>query len=163
VKPAIEDTVNSELDERIAQLAPTDDGVVAVTTTVAPTDVAQSEDLGEPTFIRLAVTPAVGATADVADTIPDGGQFDLTDVRIENTANDTGTATLLRNGEPIFVWSLANVRGQYFEPRITPIRLQAGDNLTFSVTCDSIGDSRQTTCTSAVNLGGRTITADAAG
>jgi hypothetical protein len=161
VQPAIEDTVSSELDERIAQLAPTDDGVV--TTTVAPAEAAPSEDLGEPTFFRLAVAPAVGATADVAATIPDGEQFDLTDVRIENTANDTGTATLLKNGEPVFVWSLANVRGQYFEPRITPIRLQAGDNLTFSVICDSIGDSRQTTCTSAVNLGGRTITADAAG
>ena len=69
-------------------------------------------------------TPAIGATADIAATIPEGEQFDLTDVRIENTANDTGTATLLRNGEPLFVWSLANIRGQFFEPRITPIRLR---------------------------------------
>ena len=100
-----------------------------------------SEELGEPTFLRLAVTPAAGATADIAATIPEGEQFDLTDVRVENSANDTGTASLLLDGEPLFVWSLANIRGQYFEPRITPIRIQAGQNLTFSVACDSIGDA----------------------
>jgi hypothetical protein len=113
--------------------------------------------------LRLTVAPAVGATADVAASIPEGELFDLTDVRIENAANDTGTATLLRNGDPLFVWSLANIRGQFFEPRITPIRLLPGDNLTFSVACASIGDAAQTTCTTSVNLGGRTVAADAAG
>lgn len=156
VKPAIDDTVETKVDERIVELTPTDGGVV-VATTVPTVAVVEPEELGEPTFLRLAVAPAIGATADVAASIPEGEQFDLTDVRIENTANDTGTASLLRNGEPLFVWSLANVRGQFFEPRITPIRLVAGDNLTFSVTCGSIGDATQTTCTSAVNLGGRTM------
>ncbi|MET0910221.1 MAG: hypothetical protein ABWZ99_12175 [Ilumatobacteraceae bacterium] len=163
VEPAIEDTVATEVGEQVAQLTPTDSGVV-VATTVAPATVdAPVSELGEPTFLRLAVTPAVTETADIAATIPDGEQFDLTDVRIENTANDTGTATLLQDGQPIFVWSLANIRGQFFEPRITPIRLPAGTNLTFSVSCASIGDATKTTCTSALNLGGRTITADAGG
>jgi hypothetical protein len=163
VKPAIEDTVSTEVTEQVAELAPTGSGVVVDTTLPPSADDDALEDLGEPTFLRLAVTPAIGATADVAATIPEGEQFDLTDVRIENSANDTGTATLLQDGQPIFVWSLANIRGQFFEPRLTPIRLPAGTNLTFSVSCSSIGDATKTTCTSALNLGGRTITADPAG
>jgi len=114
---------------------------------------------GTPTFLRLAVTPALNETADLAATIPDGEDFELTDVRIENPGNDSGVATLLKNGEAMFVWSLDNIRGQYFEPRITPIPLAAGDNITFSVKCEAIGDATKSTCTNAVNVGGRTTTA----
>jgi hypothetical protein len=54
------------------------------------------------------------------------------------------------------------VRGAVFEPRITPIRLAAGDNLTFSVRCDEIGDTSRSTCTNALNIVGLSI-ADQAG
>jgi hypothetical protein len=53
---------------------------------------------------------------------------------------------------------LQNIRGQFFEPRITQIRLQPGDNLTFSVRCDVIGDPTKSTCTNAINVGGLTLT-----
>jgi hypothetical protein len=86
--------------------------------------------------------------------MPEGEVFDLTDVRIENSFNDKGVATLLVNTEPVFIWSLQNIRGSLFEPRITPIRLQPGDNVTFSVQCDEIGDATRSTCTNFVNLGG---------
>ena len=84
----------------------------------------------------------------------------MTDVRIENPFNDKGVATLLVNGEQLFIWSLDNVRGQLFEPRITPIRLQPGDNVTFSVRCDEIGDATRSTCTNAINIGGIAIELD---
>ena len=158
VKPTIEDSAQNAVDDRIVELTPVDGGGPVPETTV-PSVAAPEQDLGEPTFLRLAVTPALNETADLAATIPDGETFELTDVRIENPANDSGVATLLRNGEPVFVWSLDNVRGQYFEPRITPIPLVAGDNITFSVKCEAIGDATKSTCTNAVNLGGRTITA----
>ena len=74
-------------------------------------------------------------------TLADGGVFDLTDIRVENPYNDRGIATLLVNSEPLFIWSLENIRGSFFEPRITPIRLDPGDNVTFSVKCDEIGDA----------------------
>ncbi len=80
--------------------------------------------------------------------------FDLTDLRVENPFDDRGVATLLVNTEPIFIWSLENVRGVWFEPRITPIRLDPGDNVTFSVRCDEIGDASRSTCTTALNMGG---------
>jgi hypothetical protein len=65
------------------------------------------------------------------------------------------------NSEPLFIWSLENIRGSFFEPRITPIRLDPGDNVTFSVRCDEIGDTGRSTCTNALVIIGRTITDDA--
>jgi hypothetical protein len=80
--------------------------------------------------------------------------FDMTDVRIENAFGDRGVATMLINGDPVYVWSLANVRGSAFEPNITPIRLQPGDIVAFSVKCDEIGDPTRATCTTSLNVGG---------
>jgi hypothetical protein len=59
-----------------------------------------------------------------------------------------------------YVWSLANIRGQLFEPSITQIRLDPGDNLTFSVRCDNVGDPSIATCFNAINIGGRSIEID---
>ena len=112
--------------------------------------------------MRLVVTPAAADTADTAFTVEDGRRFDLTDVRIENANGDTGRATLSVNGEEAFSWSLANVRGSLFEPRITPIRLEPGDNLTFSVRCDTVGNPAIGTCVNAMNIGGRVIEIDGA-
>ena len=40
------------------------------------------------------------------------------------------------------------------------IRLEPGDNLTFSVRCDVVGDPALGTCFDAVNIGGRSIEID---
>jgi hypothetical protein len=159
VKPTIEDSARSEVDMRVAELAPTGEPAGPAPDTTDPTAVVEpAVDTGEPTFLRLSVAPALTETADESASIPAGEQFDLTDLRIENPYNDGGVATLLINGEPAFVWSLQNIRGQFFEPRITQIRLQPGDNITFSVRCDVIGDPTKSTCTTAINVGGLTLT-----
>ncbi len=165
VRPEIRDAANRRVDERIAELSPdpTEEGNGPATTNVdseEPTPTVLPGD-GEPTFIRLPVNAPILGTADNSETIPDGEVFELTDVRVENSLNDTGIAQLFINGEPLYQWSLANIRGQYFEPRITPIRLQPGDNVTFSVKCDAKGTSSTAdTCTTALNLGGRLTPAD---
>jgi hypothetical protein len=160
VKPTIEDSARSEVDQRVAELAPVVDPAGPTPATTDPAAVVDPsiDTGGEPTFFRLSVVPALTETADESASIPAGEQFDLTDLRIENPYNDGGVATLLINGEPAFVWSLQNIRGQFFEPRITQIRLQPGDNLTFSVRCDVIGDPTKSTCTNAINVGGLTLT-----
>ncbi len=157
VKPTIEDTVASKMStQTIDESESTPTGVV--TTTLEPT--GDASVVGEPSFFRLSVAPALTAVADSSQTLPDDQIFDLTDVRIENPFNDKGVATLLINGEQAFVWSLENVRGSVFEPRITPIRLQPGDIVAFSVKCDEIGDATRATCTTAVNIGGETLAID---
>lgn len=160
VKPTIEDAAADQVDRRVDELAPDGDDTsdVAVTTTVATGD-APADNSGTPTFFRLEVAAPLTQTADESITLPEGGEFDLTDLRVENPYNDRGVATLLVNTEPLFIWSLDNVRGSFFEPRLTPIRLQPGDNLTFSVRCDQIGDAARSTCTSAAVVVGRTIDA----
>jgi hypothetical protein len=165
VKPTIEDAVASEVAAQTDSdaSAPTPDGSVGATTTIPgeSADPGESTVEGEPSFFRLSVTPELTAVADASQTIADGQTFDLTDVRIENPFNDKGVATLLVNGEQLFIWSLENVRGSVFEPRITPIRLQPGDIVAFSVKCDEIGDATRATCTNAVNVGGEAFAIDA--
>lgn len=160
IRPEIRDAADNRVDERIAELTPADPSEPApVLTTIVeeePTVTAPPEG-GEPAFYRLEVNASLTQTADTSQTMPDGELFDLTDVRIENSLNDSGVATLLVNGDTVFQWSLSNIRGQLFEPSLTPIRLQPGDNLTFSVRCDAIGaESSKSTCTTAINIGGRT-------
>jgi len=169
VKPTIEDAAADQVDRQIAELTPIeptgpvdtgDAGTGTTQTTTAPTagDITASDET--PTFIRLEVAAPLTQTADQSTTLADGAVFDITDVRVENPYNDRGVATLLVNTEPVFIWSLENVRGSLFEPRITPIRLAPGDNITFSVRCDEIGNTSRSTCTNAVNLTWLTVADD---
>ncbi len=161
IRPEIRDAAESRVDERIAELTPDpdDDGDVPETTVPGDAALDASVDAGDPTYQRLTVEAALLGTADDSFTIPDGETFELTDLRVENSLNDTGLAQLFINGEQVYQWSLANIRGQYFEPRITPLRLEAGDNITFSVRCDAKGvASTAETCTTALNIGGITRT-----
>ena len=164
VKPTIEDAAADQVDRRVDELAPAapaGGGTDVPTTSAPPTEGAGSPDDGTSTFIRLAVDAPLTQTADQSTTLADGAVFDMTDIRVENPYNDRGVATLLVNSEPLFIWSLENVRGSVFEPRITPIRLDAGDNITFSVRCDEIGDTSRSTCTNALIVISRSLTDDA--
>jgi hypothetical protein len=158
VKPTIEDAAADQVDRRLDELATAeqDGGATETPTDSAPPDEV-SEGAGTSEFIRLAVDAPLTQTADQSTTLPDGAAFDVTDIRVENQYNDRGVATLLVNSEPLFIWSLENVRGSVFEPRITPIRLDGGDNITFSVRCDEIGDTSRSTCTNALNIVGLSL------
>jgi hypothetical protein len=160
VKPTIEDAAADQVDRRLDELTPsgpTDGGTVTVTSTAPPSEGEAPPSSGTSTFIRLAVDAPLTQTSDQSTTLADGAVFDMTDIRVENPYNDRGVATLLVNSEPLFIWSLENVRGAVFEPRITPIRLAAGDNVTFSVRCDEIGDTSRSTCTNALNIVGLSV------
>jgi hypothetical protein len=157
VKPTIEDAAADQVDRRLDELAPSEPsggGTETPTDTASANDDDAAQDAGTSQFIRLAVDAPLTQTADQSTTLPAGAVFDVTDIRVENPYNDRGVATLLVNSEPLFIWSLENIRGSVFEPRITPIRLDAGDNLTFSVRCDEIGDTSRSTCTNALNIVG---------
>ena len=167
IEPTIDDAAADAVDERLAdfdaavnEIADGNDAVVPVTTIAETDGAAPSYEDGEPAFFRLSVTPPALEIADAVYTVEDGMLFDLTDLRVENSNGDAGRATLLVNGEEAFVWSLVNIRGSLFEPNITQIRLEPGDNLTFSVRCDVVGDPALATCFNAVNIGGRSIEID---
>jgi hypothetical protein len=159
VKPTIEDAAADQVDRRIDELAPSEPNGSETASPVdsAPANEDAAQDAGTSQFIRLAVDAPLTQTADQSTTLPDGAVFDVTDIRVENPYNDRGVATLLVNSEPLFIWSLENIRGSVFEPRITPIRLDGGDNITFSVRCDEIGDTSRSTCTNALNIVGSSL------
>jgi hypothetical protein len=157
VKPTIEDAAADQVDRRLDELAPSEpsgDGTETPNDADPANGDDAAQDAGTAQFVRLAVDAPLTQTADQSTTLPEGAVFDLTDLRVENPYNDRGVATMLVNSEPLFIWSLENIRGSVFEPRITPIRLDAGDNLTFSVRCDEIGDTSRSTCTNALNIVG---------
>jgi hypothetical protein len=164
IRPEIREAATDIVDERIVELSPEfDDRTAPVPATTTVDDDAAIETAnvdvsdGEPSFIRLTVDAPILGTADASQPIGEGITFDMTDIRVENSLNDAGIAQLFINGVQVFQWSLSNIRGQYFEPRITPIRLQPGDNLTFSVRCDAKGTtSTADTCSTRINIGGRT-------
>jgi hypothetical protein len=159
-KPAIEDAAADQVDRVVEDLdrsTPAEGSLDGTTPTSTPSEGGAAPVAGTSTFIRLAVDAPLTQTADQSTTLVDGAFFDMTDIRVENPFNDRGVATLLVNSEPLFIWSLDNVRGSVFEPRITPIRLDPGDNIAFSVRCDEIGDTTRTTCTNALNIVGVSI------
>jgi hypothetical protein len=157
VQPAIEDAVADEVARQNVTASPDTPSPDDPTPTTTPEATAQPDTAGTPSFFRLAVEAPLTQTADQSTTMAE--RFDMTDVRIENPFGDRGVATMLVNGDQVFIWSLENVRGSVFEPRITPIRLEPGDIVAFSVRCDEIGDPNRSTCTNAVNVGGE-VTAD---
>ncbi len=164
IEPAIDDAAASSVDDAIAELTadqtPDDTSPDATVTSSLPVEIESSPDEATPTFFRLPVDAPLTQTADQSTTMAEGEIFDMTDVLIENPFNDRGVATLLVNGDTVFVWSLENVRGTFFVPSITPIRLDPGDNVTFSVRCDEIGETNRSTCTNAINVGGETRPVD---
>lgn len=171
IRPEIRDAAADRVDERLAQFDQAVDAIAAESNVDSPVttlaggddpsdDTPPSAEDGEPDFFRLTVSPAALETEDKSYTVEEGILFDLTDLRIENSNNDTGRASLLINGEEAYVWSLANIRGQLFEPSLTQIRLQPQDNLTFQVRCDTVGDPATGTCSNAINVGGLRIEID---
>ncbi len=161
IEPAIDDAATKAVDERVDELS-TDGSTpsAAVTTTVPDAgDDASAAAQGTPQYFRLAVAAPLTQVLDQTYTVPGDQIFDVTDIRISNPFNDSGVATLLINGEQTMTWSLSNIRGSFFEPRITPLRLQPGDNVTLSVKCDEIGDVSRSTCTNEVLISGRSLPA----
>ncbi|MEL6890116.1 MAG: hypothetical protein AAFP84_00855 [Actinomycetota bacterium] len=165
VRPTIEDRAEEAVDDEVVRFQDAIDELGAdIDLAAGPSDTDDDSDssgpaleAGDPEFVRLAVTPVLAETQSDSFSVAEGRLFDLTDVRIENTNDDSGRASLAVNGDEVYVWSLENIRGALFEPRITPIRLRPGDNVTFTVRCDNVGSPSVGTCASAVNLSGRSF------
>ncbi len=166
VQPAIDDAASDAVDEELVPIQQAlddlgaDIDLAAEAATEEPEEEADTPlEGGDPEFVRLSVAPVLSDTQSDSFSVAEGRILDLTDIRIENANDDRGRAALAVNGEERYVWSLENVRGALFEPRITPIRLQAGDNVTFTVRCDTVGSAAVGSCESAVNLSGRSFDA----
>jgi len=167
VKPEIRDAANDRVDERLSAFDDRIEGIADELGEESPLDsIPEEEDVdpaadeGEPFDTRLQVTPDQLATDEETFSVPSGQRFDVTDLRVENANGDAGRAVVIVNDTELYSYSLDNIRGSFFEPGITPLRLQPGDNLVLSVRCDTVGDPAVGTCDIAINLRGRTVEVD---
>lgn len=113
---------------------------------------------GAPFSVRLPLQISVSATSSDSTSVPAGSSLLLTDVVVQNPNADLGTAALLRNSDVLYEWDLgAMSSANEFQPRLTPLALDAGDELVFRATCAGSGSATGTGCEVAVLLGGRLV------
>ena len=124
--------------------------VVAPTITVAPTAV-----IGAPLTKRLAVSVAPGQTDQVSYDVPAGSVLRVTDLVLQNPNFDRGQATLARGEDVLYTWGMDNLPVIVSTALVTPIELQPGDRLVFTVSCTGVGGGATGTCTPALLISGR--------
>lgn len=162
VKPELEDAADRAVAERLAELdTGTADTTVAPATTVPadePEPAGQGGLIGDPVAYRLAVDVGITQERSEPITVQPDSRFCLTDTVLQNPNGDIGTAQLLRNSEVLYTWDLAEMSSaNEFQPRITCLPFEPGDNIVLSVSCTEAGRATGTGCDIAVLLTGLLI------
>ena len=103
---------------------------------------------------RLVVKVALSASATDQYVVPSGKVLRITDVVLQNPNFDTGPANLSNNDQVLVPWRLENATGNESLPLVSPLVFKGGDKVTFSFTCDSVGDAPTGSCVPAVLLSG---------
>lgn len=160
VRPELRDAADRAVDDRIQELSTAAPTTVAVSTTVPeeveePGAAVQVAEIGDPVSYRIAVDVGIAQERSESVSIPPDSNFRLTDVVLQNPNGDLGTAQLLRNGDVLYEWDLAAMNtANEFQPRVSPIPFDSGDNLVLAVICDAAGRPSGTGCEIATLLGG---------
>ena len=164
LREAADDAVGDRLEE--LQLVGSPDATVPETTLPeadGPTDTVAGpvvEPAGDPVTYRIAVDVGIANSRSESVAIPPDSRFHLTDVVPQNPNGDLGTAQLLRNADILYEWDLGSMTSaNEFQPRITPIPFEPGDNIVLAVDCDVAGETTGTGCQVSVLLGGRLLPA----
>jgi hypothetical protein len=91
---------------------------------------------GRPVAFRLAPTSPVTSTAVFNSDLPAGRRFLLSDIVVQNPAEDIGRVRIRRGGVTLLELGMQNftTHEQHFD---TPIRFGAGQRVSFFVDCDN--------------------------
>lgn len=154
IRPAIDDAAA----DAVADLAP---GDAPPATTSAPIDDGGGNagptvpsERGAVFNVRLPVSAAAGKsskqTLDAPDTV------EISDLVVQNPAEDLGTITISAGDEILFTFDLETVYGYEQVALQTPIVVAAGSSLLVSLDCDAPGDPAAAECSPSVFLSGRT-------
>ncbi|CAN5586283.1 hypothetical protein BH23ACT3_BH23ACT3_05590 [soil metagenome] len=104
---------------------------------------------------------SIGGTNSDSAIAPDGARLLLTDVVMQHPGADLGTAALLRNSDVLYEWDLGGMSSaNEFQPRLTPLPFDPGDEIVFRATCESTGSLSGTGCDVAVLLAGLLVERD---
>lgn len=167
LKPLTERTARDAVDatsSTVIVTAPTvptgDTGGGTAVTTVTPTTVS-STPLTAPvaTDDGVAISPRLSAEALPASAgsaqviVPAGVEWRITDIVLQNTNDDTGLLTVLRNGDPVVAWnlgrSIANIDALQL---VSPIVFPPGSVVSIALDCDFPSDG---SCATAVLFTGK--------
>ena len=179
VRPELRNAADRAVDDRIAELAeagqlPTgtvpDSPVSPVTTpptgTGAPASTVPSQIVVGPAPVtyadyRIDVDAPIDQERRGSTVVPAGVEFNLTDVVLQNPHGDLGLATLLRDDAVLYEWDLGQMNSaNEFQPRISPLSFQPGENLVLRVDCEASGRTDGTGCEVSVLLTGTLIPLD---
>lgn len=109
-------------------------------------------------FVKLAPQGPPAETADASYTVPDGVTFLVTDIVLQNPNRDLGRARLVSGETVVYDWDLAAMASaNEFQPRISPLPVEAATDLRFEVDCAELGDSGASACQVAVAITGRLV------
>ncbi len=165
LRPAIDSAAEDAVAERppVQVTITTEPGVTTPTTVV--TSVAPADDGfegGDPQSILLPGSASESDSSSQPWTVPDGKALLVTDYLVQNPAGDSGTASLTF-GDPTntLEWDLAvHLDGIDVTNRFTtPIRLTAGQQVVFDVTCVSPGRPGSSACSARAFINGRLVDA----
>jgi hypothetical protein len=171
VRPELRDAASGAVDDRLDELAILSEPEGSVPASTAPSAADEAADgadstpvgaepVGEPAAYRITVDVGISNSRSESVAIPPDSRFHLTDVVPQNPNGDLGTAQLLRNGDILYEWDLGSMTSaNEFQPRITPIPFEPGDNIVLAVDCDVAGETTGTGCQISVLLGGRLLPA----
>ncbi len=168
VRPELRDAADRAVADRIEQLSASGAALATVPETVdtVPTDdvgepAAVVVDEGEPVSYRIAVDVGITQERSESVSVPPDSKFHLTDVVLQNPNGDLGTAQLLRNSAILYEWDLGSMNtANEFQPRVSPLPFEPGDNIVLAVDCEVAGQTTGTGCEVAVLLGGRLVPAE---
>lgn len=124
----------------------------------APTPTSIVANDGVPFSKTFTVT--VGPTQSASDqfVVPNGKELRITDYGLQNPNLDGGTATLSKNdGAPLQIWNLSLIQGNEDRTFRSPIVFEAGQTVTFNVTCDTPGRVGLGKCVTYVFVSGTLV------
>lgn len=165
VRPAIDRAVDDALARRPAVTAPVSPAQPTGTTPTGNTTAATVPSAGvsgdgDPWSTRIQASADLNQSVAESVRVPDGQRLLLTDIVLQNPGGDDGRARLTRGEDVLYEWDLgAMVVGNDFQPRISALPFEAGDEISLSVDCVAVGDPAATSCDVAVLLTGTLQTA----
>ena len=169
LRDAAERAVDDRLDEFIAagELADPNSSVAPTTVPAAPTATTQPAPIVvgptpvEYASYRIGVDAANDQERRSSAVVPNGSEFHLTDIVLQNPYGDLGLARLLRDDEVLYEWDLGQMSSaNEFQPRISPLPFQPGENIVLAVDCEASGRTDGTGCEIGVLLTGALIPLD---
>ena len=168
VRPELRDAAERAVDDRIDDLGAVPIAsvpvVVETSTPDEPVDTPTAivaVDEGRPVSYRIAVDVGITQERSESVSVPPDSQFLLTDIVLQNPNGDLGTAQLLRNADILYEWDLGSMNSaNEFQPRVSPLPFEPGDNLVLAVDCQVAGQTTGTGCEVSALLGGRLVPAE---